>query len=70
MEAHNHICLDLTNLYLEGIRKALRTLFRLGKSISQIFEILKLNVQASGEFSEEIKERMIAPFSEEVKKLA
>ena len=60
----------LRNLCLEGIRKALRALFRVGKTKSQIFEALKLSVQALAEFSEEIKERMIALLFEEVRKLA
>ena len=60
----------LRNLCLEGIRKALRALFRLGKTKTQIFEALKLSVQALAEFSEEIKDRMIALLFEEVMKLA
>ena len=57
------------DLSLQGIRKGLRALLSLGKTTAQIFESLKLAVQALPQFSEEIKDRMISLLSEEVGKL-
>ena len=59
----------LRDLCLQGIRKGLRALLSLGKTTAQIFEYLKLAVQALPQFSEEIKDRMISLLSQEVGKL-